>query len=103
MTHRLERATKSPPGDGRVLYHWTAMPFGMGFGELLLILVIVVVVFWATKLPQLGESLHDAERPRLLLQRRWPSRWARADWLLVIAAVALGAGVLANAALRGAR
>ena len=32
------------------------MPFGMGFGELILILVIVVVVFGATKLPQLGDE-----------------------------------------------
>jgi sec-independent protein translocase protein TatA len=33
------------------------MPFGMGFGELVLILVIVVVVFGRTKLPQLGDGL----------------------------------------------
>jgi sec-independent protein translocase protein TatA len=36
------------------------MPFGMGFGELVLILVIVVVVFGATKLPQLGDGLGRA-------------------------------------------
>ena len=36
------------------------MPFGMGFGELVLILVIVVVVFGATKLPQLGDGLGKA-------------------------------------------
>jgi len=83
----------------------------MGFGELVLILVIVVVVFGPMKLPQLGEGLGDAirrfrqsppdaEPPRLLLQRRGPRRWTRSDWLLVIAAVALGAGVVANAALR---
>jgi len=36
------------------------MPFGMGFGELILILVIVVVVFGATKLPQLGDGLGRA-------------------------------------------
>jgi sec-independent protein translocase protein TatA len=34
--------------------------FGMGFGELVLILVIVVVVFGATKLPQLGDGLGRA-------------------------------------------
>lgn len=33
------------------------MPFGMGFGELVLILVIVTVIFGATKLPQLGDGL----------------------------------------------
>ena len=33
---------------------------GMGFQELVLILVIVVVLFGATKLPQLGEGLGKA-------------------------------------------
>jgi sec-independent protein translocase protein TatA len=32
----------------------------MGFGELVIILVIVVVVFGATKLPQLGDGLGKA-------------------------------------------
>jgi len=32
----------------------------MGFGELVLILVIVLVVFGATKLPQLGDGLGKA-------------------------------------------
>lgn len=36
------------------------MPFGMGVGELILILVIVTVVFGATKLPQLGDGLGRA-------------------------------------------
>ena len=36
------------------------MPFGMGFGELVLVLIIVVVVFGATKLPQLGDGLGKA-------------------------------------------
>jgi sec-independent protein translocase protein TatA len=36
------------------------MPFGMGFGELVLILLIVLVVFGATKLPQLGDGLGRA-------------------------------------------
>ena len=35
------------------------MPFGMGFGELVLILIIVVVVFGATKLPQLGDGVRS--------------------------------------------
>lgn len=81
--------------------------FGMGFGELVLILVIVVVVFGATKLPELGEGLGNGiERSRDRLQRsaRPPSgrlrpvsrhqstrRWTPADWLLVGAAVATGA------------
>ena len=36
------------------------MPFGMGFGELVLVLIIVVVVFGSTKLPQLGDGLGKA-------------------------------------------
>ena len=32
----------------------------MGFGELVLILIIVMVVFGATKLPQLGDGLGKA-------------------------------------------
>ena len=34
--------------------------FGLGFPELVLILIIVVVVFGATKLPQLGDGLGRA-------------------------------------------
>jgi len=41
-------------------YRCRVMPFGMGFGELLLVLIIVVVVFGATKLPQLGDGLGKA-------------------------------------------
>lgn len=36
------------------------MPFNLGFGELVIILLIVVVVFGATKLPQLGDGLGRA-------------------------------------------
>ncbi len=82
------------------------MPFGMSFGELVLILIIVVVVFGATKLPQLGGGLGDAieqfrdrlqrqprppsERARLLLRRTSARRWTPSDWLLVCAAIAAG-------------
>jgi sec-independent protein translocase protein TatA len=31
--------------------------FGLGIGELLIILVIVIVIFGATRLPQIGEGL----------------------------------------------
>ena len=41
-------------------YECRVMPFGMGFGELLLVLIIVVVVFGASKLPQLGDGLGKA-------------------------------------------
>lgn len=33
--------------------------FGLGMGELLVILVIVIVIFGATKLPQLGRGLGE--------------------------------------------
>ena len=36
------------------------MPFGLGMGELVMILVIVTVVFGATKLPALGYGLGKA-------------------------------------------
>lgn len=36
--------------------------FGLGMPELLVILVIVVVIFGATRLPQLGEGLGKAIR-----------------------------------------
>ena len=38
------------------------MPFGLGMGELVMILVIVTVVFGATKLPQLGDGMGKAIR-----------------------------------------
>lgn len=36
------------------------MPFGMGFGELVFILIVLLVIFGATKLPQLGDGLGKA-------------------------------------------
>jgi TatA/E family protein of Tat protein translocase len=88
--------------------HNQGMPFGMGFGELVLILVIVVVVFGATKLPQLGEGLGKSsqqrlERPHLLFRRTSPRRWTFSDWLLVGAAIVLGAAVVANGLMQAAR
>jgi sec-independent protein translocase protein TatA len=38
------------------------MPLGLGFGELVIILLIVTVVFGATKFPQIGDSLGKAIR-----------------------------------------
>jgi sec-independent protein translocase protein TatA len=34
--------------------------FGLGFGELLLILVVLVLIFGASKLPQLGQGLGES-------------------------------------------
>lgn len=38
------------------------MPFGLGFGEMMIILVIVMVVFGGKKLPQLGDGLGKSIR-----------------------------------------
>ena len=80
----------------------------MGLTELILITIIVVVVFGATKLPSLGGGLGESlERWRVQQQRaqrvQWrfrrekPRRWRLSDWALVVAAVTLGAVVTANA------
>ncbi|HET8724998.1 MAG TPA: twin-arginine translocase TatA/TatE family subunit [Anaeromyxobacteraceae bacterium] len=34
--------------------------FGLGFGELLIILVVLVLLFGASKLPQLGQGLGES-------------------------------------------
>lgn len=34
--------------------------FGLGYGEILIVLLIVVVLFGGSKLPQLGRSLGEA-------------------------------------------
>ena len=36
------------------------MPFGLGMGELLIILVIVLLIFGAGKLPQIGDAFGRA-------------------------------------------
>jgi len=89
------------------------MPFGMGFVELALILVIVVVavVFAATKLPGhqggLGAVVERyrsrqqrGEPPHLLLQRTSPRRWTLSDWLLLGAALLSASVVSALLAAR---
>lgn len=38
------------------------MPFGLGMGELLVILVIVLLIFGAGKLPQIGDAFGKAIR-----------------------------------------
>jgi len=83
----------------------------MGFGELVLILTIVVVVSGATKLPDLRDGLgdgikrfRDQMQPRpprfhLLLRRTSPRRWTVSDWLLALSASAAVAAAIANALL----
>jgi|SoiMethySBSTD1v2_1073268.scaffolds.fasta_scaffold12086_11 sec-independent protein translocase protein TatA len=83
----------------------------MGFGELVLILTILVVVFGATKLPQLGDGLGagikrfrdqmqpQAPRVHLVLRRTSPRRWTVPDWLLAISAAVAVAAAIANGLL----
>jgi hypothetical protein len=51
----------------------------MGVSELVLILVIVVVIFGATRLPMFGER-SEGIRPQ-------SSRWTWYDWVLLVAAI----------------
>jgi hypothetical protein len=70
----------------------------MGFEELALILIIVVVVFGSKRLPDLQDSLGRmlrGERPparRLLLKQR--PGWTGWDWALVVIAAILTITVL---------
>jgi hypothetical protein len=70
------------------------MSFGMGVGELLLLLFVVMTVFGSTKLPQIGELLRrfmnglDPSRPRLFPSVR-TDRWTTVDWLLATTTAAL--------------
>jgi Sec-independent protein translocase protein TatA len=74
------------------------MPFGFGFGELVAIGLIVVVVFGSTKLPNLGERLRDlGVAPGGVM-----GRWTWGEWLLVAAIVVAAASVLFGAVARGA-
>jgi hypothetical protein len=67
------------------------LAFGMGFGELVLILVIVAVVFGATRLPDLRDALTGVQREPTAESSH---RWTRGEWLLLFVAVALVATAL---------
>jgi Sec-independent protein translocase protein TatA len=62
----------------------------MGFGELMVVFIIVVIVFGAAGQPSLGERLQR------LVERR---AWTRSEWLLIMAVGALGL-VMAGLTLR---
>jgi mttA/Hcf106 family protein len=104
-TEHDPRTTKTGPGSP---FRSRIEPvFGMGFGELVLILVIVVVVFGSTRLPNLGDTLRDEVRRAQLrdlrddrLRRIFPGvdrrPWTFSEWTLVVVAVALAALIVAN-------
>jgi hypothetical protein len=70
----------------------------MGFGELVLILLIVVVVFGSAKLPQAQDSLAQWLRgEQIRVVRRpdgRPHRWSKSDWILVATVWLLAATAL---------
>ena len=95
---RSLRSLVRPPLNGSIVGR-TKMRIEMGFGELVLILAIVVVVFGAIRLPsgeEMGRTLRAEYLPRarLFFERR--RRWTRWDWAIVIlaASIALTALVL---------
>jgi Sec-independent protein translocase protein TatA len=81
--------------------------FNLGFGELTVIALLVVIFFSSSKLPDLAQLLGAR-----LQEARWKVRpprpesrdeWSRADWLLVGAVLALGSLALAAALARAAQ
>ncbi|GBD25079.1 Sec-independent protein translocase protein TatA [bacterium HR30] len=46
-----------PPCGAKSCSRIVASVFGLGFGELVILLVIVLIIFGAGRLPELGESL----------------------------------------------
>ena len=53
---KRDDAVDNLPGPNKMAYSRLTM-FGLGIGELLIILVIVLVIFGAGKLPDIGEGL----------------------------------------------
>ena len=79
------------------------MAFGMDFGELALVLIIVVIVFGSAKLPSLGEGLKRSGRSDRAYDEQQGGEkqaWTRAEWTLVVLASALGTLALALEILR---
>jgi hypothetical protein len=69
----------------------------MGFGELVLILLIVMVVFGSTKLPQAHDSLAKwlrGEQFRAVRRDDKSRRWSKSDWALVVMVWVLAAMAL---------
>jgi hypothetical protein len=76
------------------------MPFGMGFGELVLIAIIVLVVFSSKELPSLGDALERWLRAEQSFDHALspPEQrpWTQQEWALVTVVVALTAVLVAS-------
>jgi energy-coupling factor transporter transmembrane protein EcfT len=73
------------------------MAFGAGFGEVFMILLIVLAVFGSTKLPGTENLLRRLRGPDPMRTRFYApatARWTLVDWLLLATTIAL-AGCLA--------
>jgi len=69
------------------------MAFGVGFGEVFMILLIALAVFGSTKLPG-ADNLRRLRGPDPMRTRLYGSataRWTVVDWLLLATTIALGA------------
>ena len=75
------------------------MAFGMGFGQLAMILFIFVAVFGATKFPG-GENwfrrIRGPAPMRTRLYGPTPGRWTLVDYLLLATIIALAATLLVS-------
>jgi hypothetical protein len=74
--------------------------FGLGFGELIALSLIVLAAFGGTRLGALAEQRETPRRPpppelRFVRAPR-VGRWTRADWTRVILAAALGVAAMGS-------
>ncbi len=81
------------------------MGTGMGFGEMVLIMVIVAAVYGSTKLPGtgdlLGRWLRGNDPRRAPFRARALRRWRPLDWMLLGTTLALATSVAFTLARRG--
>jgi hypothetical protein len=74
--------------------------FNFGPGEVAVLMLLGILFLGPKGRPGFAARVRDVEPRPLLLRRAWRRRWTFSDWLLVCAAIALGAAVVANAIAR---
>jgi hypothetical protein len=79
------------------------MAFGMGFGELALVFIIVVIVFGSAKLPSLNEGLRRRDAGYDVQREERKPEWTRSEWALVLLTGALATLALTLEILRHRR